>query len=64
MVNDKNNIVAKETIDVLFKYVKSNPSLGITVGDKRMIEAGDSDVYAAVEKGKLFLKVELVEQEY
>ena len=65
MVNDKSNVAAKETIEVLLKYVKSNPSLGITIGDKRMIDGEGSDVYSAVEKGKaFFLKVDSNTQEW
>ena len=56
LVNDKDNVASKETMEVLLKYVKSNPSLGITIGDKRMIDGEGADVSSAVKKGMRILR--------
>ena len=55
LVNDKDNVASKETMEVLLKYVKSNPSLGITIGEKRMIEGEGGDVSSAVKTGMRIL---------
>ena len=53
-INDHTNMVAKETIDAVFKHVEKNPSLNIVVGDKKLVEADNGDVYAGIEKGSCF----------
>ena len=51
-------MVAKEAISVVFNYVENNPSMGITVADKIMVEAEDNDIYSAVEKGITYLYID------
>ena len=54
-MNSEDNAVAKESIDVLFRYLKEAPSMGegATAGEIARVESSDRDMYTGVADGKL-----------
>ena len=50
-VNDKNNLVPKNVINAVFKYIEDNPNMGIIVPNKAMIDGSEDDVYNTIESG-------------
>ena len=52
-VNEKKNILEKDAINAVFKYVEDNPAMGINVLNKLMVDSDETDVYLAVEQGNL-----------
>ena len=59
-VNEKRNVVEKDAINAVFKYVEDNPDVGINVPNKVLVDTDETDVYLAVDKGRLMFLSRLI----
>ena len=40
-------------MNAVFKYFEDNPEMGVTIPNHSMVDSDDTDVYLAIETGKM-----------